>query len=111
MTRLHVDTIALDQATTDLRRHAADLMAGGFEHSHSDLSTFSIVSGFRGVGARLGRVSEFYSPEALTALSDHLLDVAGVVEANLANVVGADDSLAGVFSRLGSVVAVGGPGP
>lgn len=54
MTRLHVDTIALDQATTDLRQHAADLMAGGFVDSHSDLSTFSMVSGFRGVGVRLG---------------------------------------------------------
>lgn len=53
MKRLHVDTIALDQATTNLRRHAADLMAGGVVDSHADLSTFSTVSGFRGVGARL----------------------------------------------------------
>ena len=84
---------------------------GRYEIGRSDISTFSTVSGFRNVGLRLGHISDFYSNEALDAFTNHLLDVAGVVEANLANVVGADDSLAGVFSRLGSVVAVGGPGP
>ena len=109
--RVAIETEAIEQAIADLRKESSCLLDDDLQKAFSELSTFSMVSGFRGVGARLGRVSEFYSPEALTALSDHLLDVAGVVEANLANVVGADDSLAGVFSRLGSVVAVGGPGP
>lgn len=109
--RLSIEIGGIEQAVTGLQRLAKPLGSSGRREGFSELSTFSTVSGFRGVGLRLGRVSDFYSPEALTALSNHLLDVAGVVEANLANVVGADDSLAGVFSRLGSVVAVGGPGP
>ena len=109
--RLSIEIGDIEQAATGLRKLAEPLWTSSRRESLSDLSAFSTVSGFRGVGLRLGRVSEFYSPEALDAFTNHLLDVAGVVEANLANVVGADDSLAGVFSRLGSVVAVGGPGP
>ena len=101
----------IEQAVIGLRRLTEPLWAPSWLNRFSDLSAFSMVSGFRNVGLRLGRISDFYSVEALDALSNHLLDVAGVVEANLANVVGADDSLAGVFARLGSVVAVGGPGP
>ncbi len=109
--RVAIETEAIEQAIADLQKESACLLGDDLQKAFSALSAFSTVSGFRGVGLRLGRVSEFYSPEALDALHSHLLDVAGVVEANLANVVGADDSLAGVFSRLGSVVAVGGPGP
>ncbi len=109
--RIVIDAEFLEHAVEDLRKLGSQLFTSGVQRNYGGLSTFSTVSGFRGVGLRLGRVSEFYSPEALDALHSHLLDVAGVVEANLANVVGADDSLAGVFSRLGSVVAVGGPGP
>ena len=109
--RLSIEIGDIEQAATGLRKLAEPLWTSSRRESLSDLSAFSTVSGFRGVGLRLGRVSEFYSPEALDAFTNHLLDVAGVVEANLANVVGADDSLAGVFARLGSVVAVGGPGP
>ena len=109
--RLTIDTEVIEQAIADLRREPTRLLNYGRHLGFSELSSFSTVSGFRNVGLRLGRISDFYSVEALDALSNHLLDVAGVVEANLANVVGADDSLAGVFARLGSVVAVGGPGP
>ena len=70
MPRLDLDTTALDQLTTDLRRHSAHLIARQLVSSHSDLSMFSTASGFRGVGLRLGRVSDFYSPEALDALTD-----------------------------------------
>ena len=106
-----IEISEVEQAVTGLRKIAEPLGLPGRREGLSDLSSFSTVSGFRNVGLRLGRISDFYSVEALDALSNHLLDVAGVVEANLANVVGADDSLAGVFARLGSVVAVGGPGP
>ena len=109
--RIFLDLEGVKRAVLVLRNQSTSLVDSLSGTDKRALSAFSTVSGFRGVGLRLGRVSEFYSVEALDALSNHLLDVAGVVEANLANVVGADDSLAGVFSRLGSVVAVGGPGP
>ena len=109
--RMDLDMAGLSQAVDALRVQAETVEMGRYEIGRSDISTFSTVSGFRNVGLRLGHISDFYSNEALDAFTNHLLDVAGVVEANLANVVGADDSLAGVFSRLGSVVAVGGPGP
>ena len=108
---IDLDVNSLDLVIQSLRRQADSIGFNLRGHNRSGTSTFSTVSGFRGVGLRLGRISSFHSVEALDALSNHLLDVAGVVEANLANVVGADDSLAGVFARLGSVVAVGGPGP
>ena len=69
--RLSIEIGDIEQAATGLRKLAEPLWAPSSLNRFSDLSTFSTVSGFRGVGLRLGRVSSFYSPEALGSLADH----------------------------------------
>ena len=62
--RVVLETSEVEQGARVLRNIATTLFQS------SDLSTFSTVSGFRNVGLRLGRISDFYSPEALDALAD-----------------------------------------
>ena len=68
--RLSIEIGDIEQAATGLRKLAEPLWTSSRRESLSDLSAFSTVSGFRNVGLRLGRISDFYSPEALGALAD-----------------------------------------
>ena len=68
--RMDLDMAGLSQAVDALRVQAETVEMGRYEIGRSDISTFSTVSGFRNVGLRLGRISDFYSPEALGALAD-----------------------------------------
>ena len=62
--RMDLDMTALGQAVDTLRVQAETVGMGRDEIGRSDISTFSTVPGFYGVGLQLERVSEFYSPEA-----------------------------------------------
>ena len=68
--RVVLETSEVEQGVRVLRNIATTLFQPGTTIGQSDLSTFSTVSGFRNVGLRLGRISDFYSPEALGALAD-----------------------------------------
>ncbi len=68
---IDLDLNSLNLAIEYLRRQADVLGSRTAETGRSGLTAFSTVSGFRGVGLRLGRVSSFYSPEALGSLADH----------------------------------------
>ena len=69
--RVAIETEAIEQAIAGLRKESVRLLGQRRHDGASALSAFSTVSGFRGVGLRLGRVSSFYSPEALGSLADH----------------------------------------
>ncbi|QYH19427.1 hypothetical protein JKI95_10070 [Corynebacterium aquatimens] len=89
-----VDQTSVEQAIASLRAEAGRLNAASGCRGTPALGAFSLVSGLREVGQRLGHVSGFYAPEAVGVLARHMLDAAEVAETNLQNTVRADGSLA-----------------
>ena len=59
-----IEISEVEQAVIGLRRLTEPLWAPSWLNRFSDLSAFSMASGFRGVGLKLGRISDFHSPEA-----------------------------------------------
>jgi len=62
--RLTIDTEVIERAISGLRKESASLLADDLQKGFSELSSFSTVSGFRNVGLRLGRISDFKTSEA-----------------------------------------------
>ena len=62
--RMDLDMAGLSQAVDALRVQAETVEMGRYEIGRSDISTFSTVPGFYGVGLQLERISEFYPPKA-----------------------------------------------